>query len=373
MDFTLTDEQKALSELAGQIFTDHGALDRLKAIERNDEGFDPEAWSALAKTGLLGAALSEEAGGIGGGFVEACLLLEQQGKRVVSVPLLQTVVAGAMPIARFGTRAQRERWLPGILAGEAVLTAALTELATPDPRSPVTVAKRAPSGWRLSGVKVGVPFAERADAIVVPARTDDGRVAVFLVERGARGMTMAREQTMNWEPDARVDLADVDVGPDAVLGSIDSGADVLAWIVDHVTVGLCAIATGVCQEALRITAEYASNRKQFDKPIAMFQAVGQRMADGYIDNEAVSLTMWQAATRLADDMPSDAEIATAKFWAAEAGSRIGHTGLHIHGGISIDVDYPIHRYFLWAKQIEYTLGGATPQLVRLGGLIAGAA
>ncbi len=155
-----------------------------------------------------------------------------------------------------------------------------------------------------------------------------------------------------------------------MLGSIEDGASALGWIVDRTSVGLCAIASAVCQEAMRITAEYASNRKQFDKPIAMFQAVGQRMADCFIDNEAVSLTMWQAATRLADEMPSAREIATAKYWAAEGGSRIGHAGLHIHGGISIDVDYPIHRYFLWAKQIEYTLGAATPQLVRLGELIA---
>ena len=142
------------------------------------------------------------------------------------------------------------------------------------------------------------------------------------------------------------------------------------WIVDRTTVGLCAIAAGACQEALRLTAEYASNRKQFDKPIAMFQAVGQRMADSYIDNEAVNLTMWQAATRLHDEMPSDKEIATAKYWASEGGSRIGHAALHIHGGISIDVDYPIHRYFLWLKQLEFTLGAATPQLAHLGALIA---
>jgi acyl-CoA dehydrogenase len=94
------------------------------------------------------------------------------------------------------------------------------------------------------------------------------------------------------------------------------------------------------------------------------------MADSYIDNEAVQLTMWQAASRLAEDLPSDREVATAKFWAADGGHRIGHAALHIHGGISIDVDYPIHRYFLWLKQIEYTLGAATPQLVRLGQLLA---
>jgi acyl-CoA dehydrogenase len=175
---------------------------------------------------------------------------------------------------------------------------------------------------------------------------------------------------MNWEAHFRMELSDVTVGSESVLGSIAQGADILNWIIDRTTTGLCAIASGVCQEAVRLTAEYASNRKQFDKPIAMFQAVGQRMADSYIDNEAVNLTMWQAASRLADEMPSAKEIATAKYWAAEGGSRIGHAALHIHGGISIDVDYPIHRYFLWAKQIEYTLGAATPQLVHLGTLLA---
>jgi acyl-CoA dehydrogenase len=167
-----------------------------------------------------------------------------------------------------------------------------------------------------------------------------------------------------------MELSDVKVGADALLGPMSRAAEVLKWIVDRTTVGLCAIASGVCQEAVRITAEYASNRKQFDKPIAMFQAVGQRMADSYIDNEAVNLTMWQAASRLHGEMPSSKEIATAKYWTSEGGSRIGHAALHIHGGISIDVDYPIHRYFLWLKQIEFTLGAATPQLAHLGELIA---
>ncbi|HUI25978.1 MAG TPA: acyl-CoA dehydrogenase family protein, partial [Candidatus Kryptonia bacterium] len=179
-----------------------------------------------------------------------------------------------------------------------------------------------------------------------------------------------RQEATKWEAQYRMELKDVKVAADAVLGSLASGRDVLNWMVDRTTVGLCAVAAGVCQEALRLTAEYASNRKQFDKPIAMFQAVGQRMADSFIDNEAVTLTMWQAASRLHDEMPSDKEIATAKYWAAEGGSRIGHAGLHIHGGISIDIDYPIHRYFHWVKQIEFTLGAATPQLARLGALIA---
>jgi acyl-CoA dehydrogenase len=369
MDFSLTDEQRALSELAAQIFGDQCTLERLKAIERSNDRYDRDLWAEFAKAGLLGAALPEARGGSGGGFIEACLLLEQQGKRLAPIPLLSTLVSAAMPLARFGTTQQQQHYLPAVVAGTTILSAALSELGA-DPRVPVTAAVAAGDGWTLTGVKTAVPLADAAAAVLVPARTSSGQIGVFLVDAKAPGVSIARQDMMNWEASARMELANVHVGADALLGSLDQGTDVLNWIVDRTLVGLCAIAAGACQEALRITAEYASNRKQFDKPIAMFQAVGQRMADSYIDNEGVNLTMWQAASRLHEEMPSDKEIATAKYWASEGGSRIGHAGLHIHGGISIDVDYPIHRYFQWLKQIEFTLGAATPHLVRLGALLA---
>ena len=369
MDFSLTEDQQALANLAGQILSDGCGLERLKAVEASDERYDRKLWEQLAGAGLLGALLPESHGGTGGGFIEACLLLEQQGRRVAMLPLLATLVGGAMPIARFGSSEQQLRFLRGVGAGDVLLSAALVELGS-DGRSPATVATPDGEGWKLSGVKVCVPMAHAAAAVLVPARTPSGQTGVFLVDPRAPGVALARQETMNWEAQFRMALDNVAVGPESIVGSLAQGAGILGWILDRVTVGLCAVAAGVTQEAVRLTAEYASNRKQFDKPIAMFQAVGQRMADSYIDNEGVNLTMWQAASRLAEEMPSAKEVATAKYWAAEGGSRIGHAALHIHGGISIDIDYPIHRYFLWAKQIEYTLGAATPQLVHLGTLIA---
>ncbi|MFQ5665608.1 MAG: acyl-CoA dehydrogenase family protein [Candidatus Binatia bacterium] len=369
MDFSLSDEQHAMAELAARILADRCTLERLKAVEASDDRYDRQLWTEFAKAGLLGAALPERVGGSEGGLVEICLLLEQQGRRVAMIPLLPVIVSAAMPLARFGSAEQQQRYLPDVIAGKTLLTAALTELGSGS-RAPACAATRVGEAWRLSGVKVAVPMAHVAAVVLVPARTPDGQVGVFLVDPQAPGVSLERQETTNWESQWRMDLSDVAVGPDGVLGSLGEGASILNWIVDRSTVGLCAVASGTSQEAIRITAEYASNRKQFDKPIAMFQAVGQRMADSYIDNEAVNLTMWQAATRLAEEMPSAKEVATAKYWAAEGGSRIGHAALHIHGGISIDVDYPIHRYFLWLKQIEYTLGAATPQLVHLGELIA---
>jgi alkylation response protein AidB-like acyl-CoA dehydrogenase len=369
MDFSISEDQRAIADLAAQILTDHGGLERLKRVEGSDDRYDRELWKRLAEAGLLGAVLPRSAGGSGGGLVEACLLLEQQGRRVNLLPLLPTLVSVAMPLARFGSADQRRRYLPGVVAGETLLTAALTELDT-DSRSPAAAATPYAESWRLNGVKIAVPMAHLAAAVLVPARTPGGEIGVFLVDPRAPGVSLARQESTSWEAQSQMKLSDAVVEADGVLGSIHQGAQILDWIVDRTTVGLCAVASGCCQEALRLTAEYASKRRQFGKPIAMFQAVGQRMADSYIDNEAVNLTMWQAATRLAEEMPAAREVATAKYWAAEGGSRIGHAALHVHGGISIDVDYPIHRYFLWLEQIEFTLGAATPQLARLGVMLA---
>src|SRR5581483_7042007 len=137
--------------------------------------------------------------------------------------------------------------------------------------------------------------------------------------------------------------------------------------------GVCAVEMGVVERALRMTAEYTSKREQFGKPIATFQAVGQRAADAYIDVEAIRWTTWQAVWRLAAGLPAADALAVAKFWAAEGGHRVVYAAQHLHGGIRLDLDYPVHRYYLWSKQIELTLGAATPQLVRLGASIAAAA
>jgi hypothetical protein len=201
--------------------------------------------------------------------------------------------------------------------------------------------------------------------MLVPASVD-GRVAVFLVPTNAAGLTSTRQQTMNHEPVFEVTLDNVRVGDDAVLGSLEQGSDILAWTLNRATVALCALMSGVGEQAVRLTAQYTCDRKQFDRAIGTFQAVGQRMADCFIDMQGMELTMLQAATHLDEGRDDPLEVATAKFWAAEGGDRIAHTALHVHGGISIDVDFPIHRYFLWLKQYEFTLGSATPELLKIG-------
>jgi len=225
--------------------------------------------------------------------------------------------------------------------------------------------------WLLSGVKTTVFAAPLAALILVPAATPLG-VTVFLVAPGDEGVTVERQQVTGGGSAGRVTLAGVRLPAGRVLGSPASGLEIADWLVARGTVGLCALQLGVVERALELTSEYAKNRVQFGKPIGSFQAVAQRLADAYIDVEAVRLTMWQAAWRLSAGLPCDTEIATAKFWAADAGHRVAHTAVHVHGGVGIDLDYPLHRYFTAAKRCEFALGGATAQLRHIGAALASA-
>jgi alkylation response protein AidB-like acyl-CoA dehydrogenase len=369
MDFAFNEEQQDLQGLVEKVLGGELTLDRLKEVEAGDDNFDRELWKKLADAGVLGIAVPEAQGGGGYGFLEAALVLEQIGRTVAPVPYYATVVLGALPIARFGTDAQQDALLPGVVAGDTILSAALAE-AGADPLKPTTTAKRDGDGWLLDGMKDCVPAGPLAHRLLVPASTDDGGVIIAIVDPGAKGVTRERQETTSHHPEARLTLDGVKVGGADVLGSAEQGRETLTWLVERATAGLCAVAVGVCEEAVRMTAEYTKTREQFERPIATFQAVGQRAADAYIDAEGIRLTAWQAIWRLSEELPASAEVAVAKFWASEGGQRVVHAAQHLHGGMGVDRDYPLHRYFLWAKVIELTLGGSTPQLLKLGKILA---
>ena len=383
MDFSYSEEQEAVRQLAGQIFGERSTHERLKEIEATagDDGpFDRELWKELADAGLLGIHLREDVGGAGLDFVAACLVVEAAGRTAAYVPVVESMVYGALPLDRFGTDAQRKTWLTGAAAGETILTAAMAELVgevvLPGGSEPATTATaQADGSWVLSGTKACVPAAFVADAILVPAtcRTEDGATTgpgVFIVERGADGVTLTRQTTTTGRPEAIVELDGVRVGVDRLVGEGADGAAVIDCITEFATTALCIEEAGVCASALELTAEYTKTRVQFEKPIATFQAVGQRAADAYVDTEAIRLTAWQAAARLAAGLPASAEIAIAKYWAAEGGQRVVHAASHLHGGVGVDRDYPLHRFFLLTEQIELTLGGANESLRRLGRILA---
>ncbi len=369
MDFSFTEEQEQLAALTRQITTDALTEERMRAVETDPDRFDRDLHKALADAGVLGVALPTEDGGGGYGLIELYRVLVELGRSVAPVPVLASIVMGALPISRVGTAEQRNMWVRPAVTGDKVLTAALTEDLNPDPASPTTTATQITDGWTITGTKVVVPAGTIADLFLIPATTQDG-VLVFLVPKDSPGLTVTRQQMTNKDADAQVELNAVEVPNDSALGTAGDGAEIVRWIVRHATVGLCALQLGVCERALELTAEYSKTRVQFERPIATFQAVGQRLADAYIDVEGVRLTAWQAAWRLSDGLPADQEIATAKYWASDAGHRVAHTTVHVHGGMGIDLDYHAHRYFVGAKRIEFALGTATDHLRALGKQLA---
>jgi alkylation response protein AidB-like acyl-CoA dehydrogenase len=359
MDFSLSAAQTELAGLTRKILAERDAPDR--------------QWAALGSAGVLAAGLPESLGGDGLGLLEQCSVLSELGRAVSPVPYLASVVLAAGAIAEFGNPVQQRRWAAPAGAGSVLLTVALAEEDGDDPASPSTLAERAGEGWRLTGVKTVVPAAARADLMLVPASGADG-VLVFLVEPSDPGVTVQPQALTDGADAGRLVLDGVKLDDHRLLGGASGGAEVTDWLVSRATVGVCAVQAGVLERALELTAEYARSREQFGRPIGSFQAVAQRLADAYIDVEAVGLTLWQAAWLLAAGRPGDPEIdaavASAKFWAADAGHRVAHTAVHVHGGLGIDTSYPLHRYFVAAKRAEFTLGGATAQLRRLGDILA---
>jgi len=314
MDFTLGGEARDLATLTRDLAASGRPL-----------------WPALAEAGVLAAALPKRAGGEGYGVIEQCAILVELGRAAATVPYLPSIVAAASTLARFGTDDQVASWAAPAARGELVLTAA----AGPGP----------------DGLVTAVPAADRAALILVPAGPD-----VLLIRPGDPGVTIEPQR--------------VEGGPGAGLLRLggatgDRLEGAAAWLSAHATAGACAAQLGVVERALEMTAGYARSRVQFGRPIGSFQAVSQRLADAHIDVEGLRLALWQAAWLLAEERPAAAEVATAGFWAAEAGHRVLHTAVHLHGGVGIDVEYPLHRYFLAAKYHEFLLGGATGQLLAL--------
>lgn len=364
MDFSTTEGQRDLAGLTREILDQELTPDRLAEVEAGADRFDRALWDKLAEAGVLAAALPSSVGGSDLGVLEQCSVLTELGRAVAPVPYWASIAVAASAIAQFGGHEQREKWAEPAAAGRSVLAPALVEENGPDPSAPTTWAEQDGS-WRLTGAKTTVPAGGIAEAFLVPATTPDGP-SVFLVTAEDEGVEVERQHVVDGDCEAHLQLRDVRLGDERLLGPAGGGAEITAWLTARGSIGLCAHQLGVTEKALELTADYAKNRVQFDRPIGSFQAVSQRLGDAHMDVEAIRLTLQQAAWRLREGLSCDTEIATAKFWAADGGHRVAHTAVHVHGGVGIDVDNEPHRYFVAAKRNEFTLGGATAQLLKIG-------
>ncbi len=357
MDFTFSPEADDAAALAATILGDHTNPARLAEVEAAGNRFDPALWTALRGAGLLTLTTPEAHDGAGLGFVELCRVLVEAGRTVAPVPLAPDSVARLW----LGEHGSDEQQRMGFASD--VLSCAIAEEHDHAPTTPTTTAAEDGGTYVLTGTKYLVPAGTAAAAFLVTATTTDGP-AVFLVDVNEVGV---REQHLSdGDVAGLIELEGVRVAAGRRIG--DSAA--AQRLLDLLTVASCAVQLGITEGAVALTAEYATTREQFDRPVATFQAVSQRLADGYIDTRFLALTVWQAAWRLAEHLPAEEAVATAKLWAADAGHRIAHTTVHIHGGVGVDLDGVAHRYFTAATRHEFQYGGATEQALRLGRRLA---
>ena len=300
---------------------------------------------------ILGLSLPTEMGGSGLGFVETCLVLEQAGRRVAPLPLWSTLVVGADTLARLADDTVQKAWLPGVAQGKTLLTGTIAGQGG-------YTADDGPEGWCLSGQAGCVPMAPFASGMVTA--TAEG---VFIVDLNTEGVSSVDQEGTDGMPLGEVELEEVGCTRIA-------DADAWAGVLTRAEIGLAALLLGVAGEALILTARYTTERHQFERPIATFQAVSQRVADAYVDVETMRVSLWRAAWLLDHGEPAVNEGLVAKLYALDGAHRVVNAAQHLHGGMGFVRDYPLHRYFLMAKQLEFLMGGAASTATRLGARLA---
>ncbi|MFI8517365.1 acyl-CoA dehydrogenase family protein [Streptomyces sp. NPDC085481] len=340
MDFTPTEEQDAARELAARIFGDLATHERLAAA---GTGTDAELWKALCAAGLPGAV--EEVGLLG-----LVLLAEEQGRTTAQVPFTASCVYGLLAVARHGTEEQRARLLPGLRDGSLIATGAF-------PAAPGSGAVRADAGGRLSGTVDWVPWLRDATHVLVP----DEERCLWLVRPADAGPVEAVELTAPWSAGRLV----LEGTPGERLGRAGYD-DVLA----AARIAFAGLQAGVCAGSLARAVAYTSEREQFGRPLSSHQAVQLRAADAHMDTESIRVTAYEAAWRHDEGLPVAEHALTAAWWASEAGKRVVHAGQHLHGGLGADLEHPVHRHFLWGRQLDAYLGCGTELLAELGDLLA---
>ena len=334
MDFTLTERQQAVAGLAADVLTAE----------------DP--WKDLARAGLLDVSPPD-----GLGVLEVAILLTEIGKRAPSMKALTTLMTGALPLARWG----RPALLPAVASGEILLTAALREPPAP-PATAIT-------DGTITGTKIAVPYAAEAHLLLVPARLAPldsmivsglGQIApktahdhgVALVRPDAEGVRVTRTPSSSGEPEYALELDHAPV--EGMLG----GADCVRDLYQLAVAGACALADGAVAGALALTRDYVASREQFGRPLAAFQAVSQQIADVYIASRTMHLAALSACWQLAEGRDAAADLDVARYWCAEQAPRSVRLCHHLHGGIGMDVTYPLHRYSSLAADLARFLGGA---------------
>ncbi len=362
MDFGFSEEQEMLRQSARQFLETECAMTYVRKMMDDDTGYSEEQWKKMADLGWMGLIFPEQYGGSGLNMVDLVVVLEEMGRVVMPGPFFATVILGGLAIDLAGSDAQKQKYLPQICSGTLKATLAQVEESGRWDNEGIQLrARKSASGYSLSGTKLFVHDAHNADLLIVPARAGRAGVTLFLVDAKQRGVTTTLLKTMDQTRKlCEVAFANVKVGPDAVLGSVGQGWQLLDRLVDRAKVALCAEMCGGAQKVLEMSVEYAKVREQFGRPIGSFQAIQHKCANMMVQVESSKSATYYAAWAVANDVP-EAHLAAcmAKAYCSDAYRSVSGEGIQIHGGIGFTWEHDMHLYFKRAKGSEVTFGDAT--------------
>lgn len=359
MNFSFTEEQEELRRYTRQWLDANCSMETVRRLMDSERGYEPRHWEAIAEMGWLAMAIPEEWGGAGFSFLELFVLLEEQGRTLFCSPFLSTVVMAASVVEEAGNDRQKQQILGAIAEGGLIAAVAFTEPnGRWDAEGVTTEARRHPEGgWTLRGAKSFVLDGHIADLLVVAARTDRG-VSLFLVPGDCKGVDRTRLDTMDQtRKQAEIELRDVRVGADAMLGTEGAGWPVLERMMEKAAVGLAAEQVGGAQACLEMAVSYAKVRKQFGRPIGSFQAIKHKCADMLAQVESARSAAYYAGWAVSEDNEERALMASlAKSYCSEAYFASAAENIQIHGGIGFTWEHDAHLYFKRAKSSELLFG-----------------
>ena len=377
MDFNFTDEQTMIRDSLSRLIREKYDFETRQKATSSELGRDPALWAQFAELGLLMAPFSEEDGGLGGGPVDTMIVMEEFGKGLVTEPFIPSVVCGGGFLKAAGSAGQKENHLAGIMSGEQVFAFAYAE-----PRGRYnladleTTAKADGGGYVLNGHKAVVIGAPWATHFVVTARTsggqrDEGGVSVFIVEKGASGVTTRDYPTVDARRASEVYFENVSVGADALIGEADNGLPLVEHVADEAIAALCAEACGVMGVAHQMTVDYSRERKQFGTPIGKFQVLQHRMVDMFMEHQQAISTTYMATLKLGEDTSERMKAASAaKVKIGQAGRFVGQEAIQIHGGMGMTEELAVGHYFKRLTMINAELGNVDHHLKRFTALSA---
>ena len=369
MDFKISEELQSVQQLAQQILGDFTEDDKLKIVEQQAERFDSALWQALADAGLLGLDIEASQGGMGMGFYSLSTLCEEIGRTVAPVPVVPVLVCAAGTLRRFGSDSQKDQWLTGIANGSTLVSAALEEYNNDDPASPGSTAQKMEGGYSFSGTKICVSNASSATRILLSAKANE-ELVVALVDPKAAGVSLNPQIVTSGETRHELVMDKVQVPAEDIVATGRDALAAMEWAQQATRTALAAMALGICDKMMRITGQYTSEREQFGRAIATFQAVSHRVADCFIDIECLRLVTQQAASLIDQGRPATDAVLMAKIWCGDVTHRVSQASQHCHGGTGVDRDYQLFRYCLAARQIELTAGGSAQLTSELGKVIS---